>query len=69
MNRYCPIERDRWERILAIRKDLAPAIKPSVRGVVAGIPSRMDRICALGNSVVPMVSAVAFTVLKRRLLE
>jgi len=63
-----PKERDRWERILSKRSDIAPATQPPIRGVADGVPSRMDRICALGNAVVPMVGAVAFAVLKRRLV-
>jgi DNA (cytosine-5)-methyltransferase 1 len=57
-----PGSRD-WLRILAERPDLAPATQPGVRGVDDGRPSRLDRLRMLGNGVLPLDAAYAFTTL------
>ena len=43
-----------------------PSIKPAICGIIDGAPSRVDRLQALGNSVVPLQAAVAFRELVRR---
>lgn len=45
------------------------ATEPDVVRVVHGLPRRVDRIKALGNSQVPAVAALAFRTLMRRLNE
>jgi len=55
-----PSERERWADIVRAFPDLAPAVEPRVRGVAHGHPSRLDRLRALGNGVVPLVAAHAF---------
>ena len=55
-----PGSRAEWERILRDRPDLAPAVEPRVRGVADGLASRLDRLRACGNGVVPLVAAYAF---------
>ena len=44
----------------------APAIEPAVRGVVAGMATRVDRLRAIGNGVSPLQAAVAAHVLLHR---
>lgn len=58
-----PGDREQWERILAVRPDLAPATQPGVCGVDDGSASRLDRLRALGNGVVPLEGAYAFATL------
>ncbi len=55
-----PGSRAEWERILRARPDLAPATQPRVRGVDDGMASRLDRLRACGNGVVPLAAAYAF---------
>ena len=42
--------------------------EPRVGRVVDGVAHRVDRLRALGNGQVPLVAAVAFTVLRKRLI-
>jgi DNA (cytosine-5)-methyltransferase 1 len=58
-----PGERDEWRRIL----ERWPKVEPAVRRVADGTASRLDRLRALGNSVVPLQAAYAFETLARRL--
>jgi len=67
-----PGDRAAWERILAVRPDLAPAISPEIEsslrrnadGTSAGLGGlltpRLDQLRALGNGVVPQCAALAF---------
>ncbi len=43
--------------------------EPAVRRVADGLPFRLDRLCALGNGVVPVVAAKAFLALAERALR
>ena len=43
--------------------------EPAVRRVADGLPYRLDRLCALGNGVVPVVAAKAFLALAERALR
>lgn len=54
-----------WQHILAERPDLAPAVESAVRGVAHGSASRVHRLRALGNGVVPLQAAVALRELLR----
>jgi len=59
-----------WREVIEIRPDLAPAIKPEVRGVangMAGELARADKLRILGNGVVPQQAALAFTLLHDRM--
>lgn len=64
-----PTERDRWERILARWPQFAPAIESPIRRVANGYSSRVDRLRACGNAVVPAVACEAFKVLYNRMKE
>ncbi len=57
-----PNERERWAEIL----ERNPSLEPAVCGMVDGISSRVDRLRALGNAVVPAVAAIAWRVLSQR---
>lgn len=59
-----PNEYERWAEV---PEDLQPATQPAFRGVVDGNASRVDRLRALGNGVVPLVAAVAFRTLAKDL--
>lgn len=54
-----PEEYERWARLLAIRPD----IEPSICRASYGGSSRVDRLRALGNGVVPLVAAHAYRTL------
>lgn len=60
-----PADADAWQRILAERPDLAPAVESGVRGLADGC-SRVDRLRAGGNGVVVLQASAAFSVLARR---
>jgi DNA (cytosine-5)-methyltransferase 1 len=62
-----PNDRERWSAILTKYPEFAPAIERPIRGVVDGIPARMDRLRALGNGVVPLVAATAWRELMQRI--
>lgn len=57
-----PIDHQEWEKV-------DPRLKPSLCRVAHGIPNRVDRVRALGNTVVPEVSAMAFVELSQRILS
>ena len=60
-----PAERDRWDALLARWPDLDPAIaQPSIRRAFDGSASRVERLRALGNAVVPAQAAAAWRLLR-----
>lgn len=69
-----PSDSDAWSRVLAVRPDLAPALKPPHGRVADELSDRLDRamsnrtqrLRALGNAVVPAQAALAFATLLRR---
>lgn len=69
-----PAARDEWQRILAKRPDLAPAIEREICRASDGSAIRMDatrvdELRSLGNMVVPLQGAAAFLILLARLKE
>ena len=50
-----------WAEALHIE----PSLKPAIRRVADGLPHRVDRLAALGNSVVPAVAATAWRQLRK----
>lgn len=68
-----PANRDAWGEILRERPELAPAVKPEVRGVATRIArgldfGRADQLRSLGNLVQPLQGAYAITLLLKRLI-
>jgi DNA (cytosine-5)-methyltransferase 1 len=69
-----PSELERWQAVLASWPDLAPATQPRVHGVADGLADRLvesirpARLQLLGNGVVPLQAARAWTVLMARAL-
>jgi DNA (cytosine-5)-methyltransferase 1 len=62
-----PAEHERWA---GIPRSFWPATaKSTICGMANGVPSRMDRLRALGNGVVPLQAAYAFTTLARKSSE
>ena len=58
-----------WREVIEVRPDLAPAVKPEVRGMADGVPrglARTQQLRILGNGVVPQQAALAFQILKER---
>lgn len=62
-----PEDLAQWSEILAERPELCPAIESSVCGMVDGLTSWADQVRSLGNGVVPVVGALAFSTLWHRL--
>lgn len=69
-----PSAPDAWRAVLERRPELAPAVEvePAVRGVAHGLAPQVDisrarRLSLLGNGVVPVQAAVAFTELLSRM--
>jgi DNA (cytosine-5)-methyltransferase 1 len=69
-----PSELERWRAVLASRPELTPATQPGVHGVADGLADRLvesirpARLQLLGNGVVPLQAARAWTVLMARAL-
>jgi len=57
-----PCEHDRWER-------MPGSLEPSVRGDAPGLASRVDRLRALGNCVVPQVACLAWLLLWEKMKQ
>lgn len=52
-----------WKQLLATD----PSLEPAICRVVDGVSGRVDRLRALGNAVVPLVAAHAYSTLETRL--
>lgn len=55
-----------WASIIGAHPELAPATQPEFRGLDDGMASRVDRLRAAGNGVVPQQAAKAFLELWER---
>lgn len=71
-----PHDADAWRTILASWPDFAPAAEPAIRrmddGLTGGVGhwlTRHDQLRLLGNGVVPLTAALAFTELIRRAID
>jgi DNA (cytosine-5)-methyltransferase 1 len=62
-----PTDAVAWQQTIDRYPELAPAVEPPVRGMVNGVTSRVDRLHALGNAVVPRQAAYAFAFLWEQL--
>ncbi len=67
-----PTDSKSWSTVLVQHPELRPAISQAeaeslVRGMADGMASRVDRLRACGNGVVPLQAAFAFTTLARAL--
>jgi DNA (cytosine-5)-methyltransferase 1 len=60
-----PEDHESWAAII----EKWPALEPAVRGVAHGTASRVDRLRATGNAVVPLVAAHALCTLSAALLQ
>ena len=58
-----PKDFDAWRRIIEQHKELSPSIEREFHRMDDGLASRVDRLRACGNGVVPLVAAYAFTTL------
>lgn len=56
---------DTWDNVLR----LSPGSEPCVRGMVDGMATRLDRLRACGNGVVPAVASLAWKTLMTALVE
>jgi len=54
-----PSDADAWRQVL----EADPSLEPAICGVADGLASRIDRLRACGNGVVPIQAAVAFCTL------
>ena len=69
-----PASTDEWREVLRLDKTVEPAIRRVVDGMDTKLDSsiysyRNERLRAVGNGVVPVVAAYAFTVLYNRLMR
>ena len=76
---FGPSEKQQWERLLEERPDLAPAVEKKTQSKILRTPDgdaswlelantyRSERLQALGNGVVPLTAALAFSVLWQRM--
>ena len=78
---FGPSEKEKWERLLKERPDLAPAVEKKAQPELCRTPDgdapwlelantyRSERLQALGNGVVVLTAALAFSVLWERMKE
>ncbi len=76
-----PSETEEWQRIIEERPDLAPAVEKEAQPELCRMADgsadwlelantyRSERLQALGNGVVPLTAALAFSVLWERMKE